>query len=263
MSESVHSFYNNYNEEERLSSKHGQVEFLTTMRYIEKHLTPNAKILEIGAGTGRYSHTLAQKGYDVDAVELVPHNIEIFKAKTIPNEKISIRQGDARDLSAFTNNTYDITLLLGPLYHMFTSEDKKQTISEALRVTKPGGIVFAAYCMSDASIMYQGFRRGAFSISEFLEKGFISPETFEAYSVPELIFEIVRKEQIDSLMKEFPISRLHFVAADLYANHMSDTVDAMDDEKFKLYLQYHFAICERPDMIGLTHHSLDIFRKER
>jgi len=63
-------------EDDRLASRHGSVEFLTTMRYIEKYLFPGARILEIGAGTGRYSHTLAHKGYAVDAVEHILANTE-------------------------------------------------------------------------------------------------------------------------------------------------------------------------------------------
>ena len=135
MIEPILYYYNNYDEDGRLSSNHGQVEFLTTMRYIEKYLCAGNHILEIGAGTGRYSHALARKGYIVDTVELVQHNIEIFNSNTAPNEKISICQGDARNLSVFPDDTYDITLLLGPMYHMFTTEDKEQTVSEALRVT--------------------------------------------------------------------------------------------------------------------------------
>ena len=71
-------YYSSYDENHRLTSRHGMVEFLTTMRYIEKYLQPGMRILEIGAGTGRYSHSLARNGYHVDAVELVQHNIEIF-----------------------------------------------------------------------------------------------------------------------------------------------------------------------------------------
>ena len=89
-------FYSSYDEEGRLLSKHGRVEYLTTMRYIEKYLRPGMKILEIGAATGRYSHTLAQQGYEVDAVELVQHNIDIFRSLTQPCEKVTIRQGNAK-----------------------------------------------------------------------------------------------------------------------------------------------------------------------
>ena len=257
------NYYNDYDEEGRLLLLHGQVEFLTTMRYIEKYLFPGARILEIGAGTGRYSHILTEQGYKVDAVELIPHNIEIFQSKITPGETITIRQGDARNLSEFADDTYDLTLILGPLYHMYTAEDKQQTISEALRVTKIGGVLFAAYCITDASLFRYGFING--NIHNLMNKNDtlgVTMPGFKAWSTPETIFEIVRKEDIDELMNGFSVERLHYVATDLYTNHMCETVDAMNNETFALYLDYHFFLCERPDMVGLTHHSLDIFRKK-
>lgn len=114
----ITDFYNHYDEDARLSLRHGSVEFLTTMRYIQTYIKPGFRILEIGAGTGRYSHALARQGYTVDAVELVGHNIEIFRRNTQPGENITITQGNATDLSAFPDNQYHITLLLGPLYHL-------------------------------------------------------------------------------------------------------------------------------------------------
>ena len=93
-------FYNQYDEDSRLALKHGSVEFLTTMRYIEKYLRPGCRVLEVGAGTGRYSHALARCGYTVDAVELVAHNIEIFRQNMQADENVTITQGNALDLSA-------------------------------------------------------------------------------------------------------------------------------------------------------------------
>ncbi|MDE7158746.1 MAG: SAM-dependent methyltransferase, partial [Clostridiales bacterium] len=85
----ITELYNNYDEDSRLTSKHGQVEFLTTMRYIEKYIKAGDRVLEIGAATGRYSHTLARQGYKVDAVELVEHNIDVFRQNTLPHEDIT------------------------------------------------------------------------------------------------------------------------------------------------------------------------------
>ena len=138
-------FYNQYDEDNRLAYRHGSVEFLTTMRYIEKYRKPGDRVLEIGAGTGRYSHALARQGYTVDAVELIGHNIDIFRKNTQTGENITITQGNAMDLSAFPDNMYDITLLLGPLYHLYTNEDKQQALREAIRVTKPGGVIFVLH----------------------------------------------------------------------------------------------------------------------
>ena len=146
------AYYQNYDEDGRLASRHGSVEFLTTMRFIEKYLFDGAKIIEIGAGTGRYSHALARRGFSVDAVELTECNIEVFRRNTLPDEPVTVRQGDARDLSDFDDETYDIALLLGPMYHLYTKEDAMQALRETLRVTKPGGVVFVSYCMTDISM---------------------------------------------------------------------------------------------------------------
>lgn len=258
--EYVKKHYENYDEDGRLLSKHGMVEYITTMKYIDKYLEPGMRILEIGAATGRYSHALARKGYRVDAVELVEHNIEIFRKNTEKGENVTITQGNAVDLSEFKNDTYDITLLLGPMYHLFNQEDKLKALSEAIRVAKKGGIIFVAYCMGDASILSYGFIRG--EIYNIIEKCMLDTETFDTFSNPWDIFELYRKEDIDELRNQFSVTQLHFIASDGYTNHMRETVDRMDDRMYELYLKYHLATCERQDLIGYSHHTLDIFRKE-
>ena len=255
-------FYKHYDEDCRLTSRHGTVEFLTTMRYIEKYLKSSDHILEIGAGTGRYSHTLARQGYTVNAIELVEHNIEVFQKNTLSNENISVIQGNALDLSVFPDNQFDITLLLGPLYHLYNKADKQKAIQEALRVTKQGGIIFVAYVISDGCLLDEGFNRGNISVSEYIKNGLLDAETFAAKSEPKDLFELVRKEDIDDLMADFPITRLHYVATDGCALFMREAIDAMNDETFQLYLQYHFTTCERTDLLGITSHALDIFKKE-
>lgn len=257
----LNDFYNHYDEDSRLLFQHGSVEFLTTMRYIEKYLKHGDKVLEIGAGTGRYSHALARRGHPVDAVELVAHNIEVFRQNTRPGESVTIAQGNALDLSAFADNAYDVTLLLGPLYHLYTQDDKRRALREAIRVTKPGGVVFAAYVISDGCLLDEGFRRGNISVAEYVRDGLLDARTFTAGSQPKDLFELVRKEDVDELMSVFPVTRLHYVASDGCALLLRDEIDAMDADAFALYLKYHFATCERADLAGITSHAVDIFRK--
>lgn len=255
------NFYNQYDEEQRLLSKHGSVEFLTTMHYIEKYLKPGDRVLEIGAGTGRYSHALARRGWRVDAVELVEHNIEVFHRNVRPGEDITIMQGNASDLSAFPDNQYDITLLLGPLYHLYTVEDKRRALGEAIRCTRPGGVVFAAYVISDGCLMDEGFLRGNIDVAEYIRKGLLEPDSFAAMSEPKDLFELVRKEDVDELMSVFPTKRLHYLASDGCALLIREAIDKMDDDCFRLYMKYHLATCERDDMLGFSSHALDVFRK--
>lgn len=256
----LHQFYGNYDEDGRLASRHGMVEFLTTMRYIEKYLRPGMRVLEIGAATGRYSHYLARQGYQVDAVELLEHNIARFKQNTQPGENVRIFQGNAVDLSKFKDNSYDITLLLGPMYHLFTEEEKLQAMSEAIRVTKKGGVVFVAYCGNDATILQFCFLRGMLKDERY--RALVDPVTFKAASDPAELFELHRKEEIEELRSQFAVTPLHYIAADGFAHYMRQSLAEMDEELYTMYLQYHFATCERQDMVGYSNHILDIFRKD-
>lgn len=258
-SEALTQFYTNYDEEGRLLSRHGSVEYLTTMRYIQRYLRPGMRILEIGAATGRYSHALARQGYVVDAVELVEHNIDIFRSKTEPGEQITIQQGDARDLSFLPEEAYDLTLLLGPMYHLFSDNDQKSALSEALRVTKKGGILMVAYCGNEATMVQYCFGRGMLREEKYQK--LVDPVTFKAASDPAELFELYRKEEIDGLMASFSTQRLHYVGTDMATNYMRQTIDEMDEQLFDLYLRYHFSICERADCVGVSHHMLDIHRK--
>ena len=256
----LRAFYEEHcDEDARLRSRHGMVEFLTTMRYIERYLKPGGKILEIGAGTGRYSHALAQKRYTIDAVELLEHNINVFRQNTLPGESVTVRQGNALDLGDFGNDTYDLTLLLGPMYHLYTVEDQRKALTEAIRVTKPSGIVFAAYCGSDATAIQYCFIRGMFKDPHY--RVLADPVTFKLSSDPAEVFALHRREEIDALMEGLPVERLHFVGTDMATGYMRDTIDQMDDELYELYLRYHFATCERADLVGASNHYLDIFKK--
>lgn len=257
--EYLRQFYENYDEDGRLLTRHGNVEFQTTVRYIEKYLSPGMRILEIGAATGRYSHFFARRGWRVDAVELLPHNIELFNRNMEPGEHISVRQGDARNLDGIPSDAYDAVLLLGPMYHLFTREDQLQALREAVRAAKPGGTVFAAYCMGDASILSYGFLRG--KIKDLMAQCMVDPETFAAFSNPWDIFQLYRVEDIEALRAQLPVTPLHLIAADGYTNHMRAALAEMDRETYELYLKYHFATCERRELLGYSHHTLDVFRK--
>lgn len=258
--EVIKNHYSSYNENERFSSRHGAVEFITTLKYVEKYLSPGMKIIEIGAATGRYSHYFARKGYDVTAVELVEKNIEVFKENTLTGENVSVFQGDATDLSFIESEAYDVTLLLGPMYHLYTEEDQLSALSEAIRVTKRGGIIFSAYCNSDLTVYQYCFGRNM--ILDTIAKNKIDLRSYKCFSLPEDIFQLHRKEDIDALMSHFKVSRLHYVGTDMLTHFMRDRIDEMSDEVFDIFIDYHLSICERADMIGATNHILDIFKKE-
>lgn len=261
----LNNYYSRYDEEGRLLSRHGQVEYHTTMRYIHRYLFPGAKILEIGAGTGRYSLALAAEGYAVTSVELIPHNLALLREKITPEMHIETHEGNALDLAFLPDETYDMVLLLGPLYHLYREEDKCTALGEALRLAKSGGVVGIAYCMADPTVFQYCFHRdenGEYRIHDLMCRGLVDGD-FRLYSTPEELFELIRPADADRLFGYFShrAARLHFVGTDTCTNYMRENVDAMDADTFRLFLAYHDTICERPDLVGASHHTLDLWRK--
>ncbi len=256
----LENFYQTHNEYERFSPKSGQVEFLTTVRYVEKYLFPGAKILEIGAGSGRYSHHFAQNGYEVDAVELLDVNIEHIRAHMQEGETLRIFKGNALNLDFLRAESYDIVLLLGPLYHLYTEKDQLTALHESLRLLKKGGILMNAYCLADAAILMAGFKKGF--TKSLIEGKLLNPVTFKTHSEPKDVFALFTVSDINRLNAHLPAKRLRLVGSDMSAEFLKDTIDQMDDETFEIYMRYHFTVCEREDLIGAGNHALDILRKD-
>ena len=101
------------------------------------------------------------EGYSVKAVELVRRNIDVFLKR---EPTADVLQGDARHMPAIPTAYADITLLLGPLYHLIGDDEKLKALCEAKRVTKPGGLIFVAYLMNEYSILSYCFAEAASSL---------------------------------------------------------------------------------------------------
>ena len=193
-------YYNKFNEEKRLNSRHGQVEFITSMKYIHKYLDqiekdkPRAeiKILDVGAGTGRYSVPLSEEGYDVTAVELVKHNLGRLKAK---NSAVKAYQGNAMKLSRFADNSFDAVLLFGPMYHLLEKEEQRKALEEAKRVVREGGFIFVAYIMNEFSVITYAFKER--HIREAMETGMLD-ENFHCTKTANDLYHMVRVEDLFS-----------------------------------------------------------------
>ena len=256
--ELVTSIYENYCEDERLDrTRHGQLEYLTTMTYIHKYLREGSRILEVGAGTGRYSIALAKEGYDVTAVELVSHNIEILRHNSVDIDNLNAVQGDALDLSMLDDDSYDMTLILGPLYHLYETADQHRTIDEAIRVTKPGGIIMTAF-LSVRALVFTNYLYS--NLKEGLKENFT--EDFKVRQFEEQLFTGFDVKTFEDLFEQKPVAWLTTVAADSvleYGERWSSL--EMSDEDFEIFCRYHLASCEIRELLGSSSHLLHICRK--
>ena len=253
----LEKYYGKFKEDHRLTTRHGTVEFTTSMKYIHQALEgrQNPKILDVGAGTGRYSIALSREGYDVTAVELVKHNLDILRSK---HENVKTWQGNALNLHFLDDNTFDVTILFGPLYHLLTKEEKIQALLEAKRVTKQGGIILAAYIMNEYAVISYCF--GENKIKECMREIRLSDD-FHTVTAPDDLYSYLRLEDIDELRRSAALERIKLFAQDGASDYMRRALNAMDEETFSYFIQYHLATCERPELLGASSHVVDILRK--
>ena len=184
----------------------------------------------------------------------------MLRQNTREADHICAIQGNALDLSVYPENTFNLVLVLGPMYHLFTESDKLRCLEEAVRVAKPGGIIFVAYCQFDAAMIQTGFMRDGM-YDYLLENNLLDEGLFLPISNPAGIFELYRKEQADELISNLPVLRLHYVGTDMYSHYYKTEINNMDESLYQKYISYTLSICENRNLVGLSNHTLDILRK--
>jgi len=257
--EIVSSFYDEIDEDSRLNkSRHGQLEYRTTMEYIHRYAKPGAKVLEVGAGTGRYSIALAKEGHEVTAVELVESNLEVLRKNSSDVKNIISYQGDALNLSRFEENQFDVTLLFGPMYHLYEKEDVHKAIEEAIRVTKNDGIILVAF-LSVYAIMNNNYLDGTFVAG--VEENF--DDRFKVKHFEEQLFTGYDIVEFEQLFESHKTKHLTTAAADNILELAEGRADfQMSEEAFELFVKYHLATCEKRELLGSSSHLLYICKKE-
>lgn len=258
----IEKYYNKFNEEHRLTTRHGQVEFETSLKYIHDFLPENKnpseiKILDLGAGTGRYSVQLCAEGYDVTAVELVKRNLEVLRSK---HTAVKTWGGDARNISFLEDNTFDLTIMFGPCYHLIGDDEKLKAISEAKRVTKKDGIIMIAYTMNEYSVLTFCMAEGR--LPAVLEKNGLS-DTFHIQADEKELYDYVRIEDIKRLDEKAGLERLVIFSPDGPSDYMRRELNAMDEETFAQFKKYVLAVSDRPDLIGAGSHVVDVVKNRK
>lgn len=252
----VEVHYNSYSEENRFEKDlQHKTEFILTNYWINRYLKKRMKILEIGAGTGAYSLMLAKNGYQVDALELVQHNLDILKSKITPEMHINANQGNALNMSMYEDNSFDIVLCLGPLYHL-ENEDRKKCIDEAIRVCKPNGYLFFAYisnCLTFVQAIDKYDHYLLDNRSEFNDKFELEDNAnVFTYSMP---------EYMEQLMQEYRVKKLNHVSLDGVTRLIKDKINNFSKEEFDLWIKYLKVTSEIPSILGYSEHIMYICQK--
>lgn len=256
--EIVSSFYDQTDEDGRLlRTRHGQLEYRTTMAYIHRYAGKQSKVLELGAGTGRYSAALAREGMDVTAVELVEHNLEALRENGKGLGNLRAFQGDATDLSRFPDDAFDLTLSLGPMYHLYEPDEVHRALDEAIRVTRPGGVMMFAF-ISVFAIMYANYLTGNWAAGE--EENFT--KDYQIRHFKEQLFTGYDVAEFERLFDEKPVDRITTAGTDGILEPLEKRADfEITDRDFETFADWYLAFSEKRELLGCTNHLLYICRK--
>jgi S-adenosylmethionine-dependent methyltransferase len=150
----VENFYDQNPQEEWDRLDRHWAEYENSLRALTDFLPPApAKLIDIGGGPGRYAIALARRGYRLTLVDLSQGNLDLAKQKAAETgvELDGFVHANALDLSAFPEAGFAAALLMGPLYHLHTVEERRSALRQARRLIEPGGLVFAAFITRFAS----------------------------------------------------------------------------------------------------------------
>lgn len=248
--------YKRFDEDKRLNVNRAEsIEFLTTISFIDRYLKEGMRILDVGAGTGAYSIHYANKGFNVTAVELVKRNAEIIKSKIAGSKlNVDVIQGNALDMSYLADESFDMVLCLGPLYHLDSDMDKLKCIEETKRVCKKSGKIFYAYLSNDMVFVTQSMLYD----ENYLGGPLYDHKTFKLMDKP---FCFMTVEHMELLMELSGLKQINHFAADGLSELLRDKINIFNDEQFREWFRFHMYTCEKKELLGYSNHIVYVAEK--
>lgn len=257
----LEKFYSEGNEQERLSSS--RLEKDRTLQILRKLLpSAPATILDIGGAAGVYAFLLAEMGYEVHLIDPIALHIQQAKdtAKKSKLRLASYSVGDARQLEQ-KDNSVDVVLLLGPLYHLIKEEDRYKALQEAYRVLKPGGTLFAAAITRFASFMDAMHKKVVTFKSKVIEhelKTGVHEKISEGFSFAYLHHPNELKDEIQK--NGFENVTIRAIEGPVWDKHSIEAL-AQNQEEWEKVLMFLEQIETEETILGASAHIMGIARK--
>mgnify|MGYP000772762423 FL=1 len=259
----VKQYYDNSVQEEweRIENR---PEFIITSRFIDRYVRPDDKILDIGGGPGRYSIYLAQKGCNVTLFDLSEKNIR-FAEKM--GEKLGLcfktTVGDARYADEIIEEQFDHILLMGPMYHLLEERDRVRAVNAALKLLKPGGMIFISFINMAAGMIYAMKIEPDIVVDQMEQdfyNAFYNGRSFAGEAFTQAYF--ARQDEILPFMEQFPLKKLHFFSQEGILSPCEDNIMSRPKEIVDVWLDICEKTCEREELLSWGEHLMYIGQKK-
>ena len=240
------------------SSRSASVEFHYTKKYLDGFVSKNNRVLEVGCATGYYGFHFADKCKEYVGIDLFPHHIEVFQRKIKESglDNLSCCVGDATNLDGIDDNSFDVVLCLGPMYHLPT-DMRELVFAECRRVCKPGGVVVFAYVNKIGT--YFGACLHDDGRNKYPNKRANDTVLKEGINDDNAPFFFTTPEEMETAAIRHGFTKLRSAGLDFF--NLTAIADKMDDEKFGHYLELLDVATELESCTGMSEHALLVCKK--
>jgi SAM-dependent methyltransferase len=262
--DTVIGHYESSHEEDRIVAGLGRLELVRTQEVLRRHLPPApAEVLDVGGATGVHAAWLVEDGHRVHVIDLAPRHVDRVRSDLGPfGETADV--GDARHLDA-DDDSYDVVLLLGPLYHLTEHSDRAQALQEAGRVVRPGGLVGVAAISKFASL-FDGLARGFLFDPDFrpiveadlAEGQHRNPDQREHWFTTAFLHD---PHDLRAESEESGLAILDLVGIEGLAGWLGNLADRWETPEGRETILYSArAVESEPSVLGLSGHLLAVAR---
>lgn len=241
-------------------------EFRITIREMERFLKPGDSLLDVGGGPGRYSLHFAKRGSSVTLVDLSAGNVAFALAKA-REEGVSLKGHvrDARSLEGLGLGLFDHVFVMGPMYHLFSEDDRRAVIGEALKHLKPGGFLYVSFLNLFAGVLYYLSEGPELMLSDpegppYLEK-VRSGEHFAGDAFTKAVF--LRPGEALGFMSGFGLEKVVFFGQEGILSPQEKRLRESSPEVQDAWVRLAGDLCEDPDYLAFSCHSMYIGRKPK
>lgn len=254
--------YKDTKEEYRATqSRYSELEFYYTKKHISEFIKPGSSVIELGCGTGFYAMCFADQCKEYTGVDITPENIELLnkKAKARGLNHVIGKVGDATNLIDIPQDSFDVVLCLGPLYHL-PSNERELVFAECRRICKNDGIAVFSY------INKIGVYAGA-CVHDQLRKNYPNDQANELvlkWNKDDLrpdLFYFTMPEEMEEAAQSHGFSKIKNLGTDFLI--MMSIVESMSDEKFEVLKPLLEQMTSYESCTGMSNHAVLICRKSQ
>lgn len=260
----VRKYYNKHHDEEDQRLSYHVFELPLTIRFIRRYLPEQSMIFDTACGTGRYAGEFLDDNMLLGLNDLSDQEIDLVRERYGDHQNVLfIDQGDILESKRWHEYKWDAVLILGPLYHLVSREQRLKLLRKAASAVKKDGLVFSSFMTRTGALIY-GIKNNPNGIrypdgaEKLWEDGTDTRFIEETEEFTNAYFS--HPDEIEPLLKEAGLESLHLAGAEGVFGERFELFHSLKEDLQHAWMEFIFKHCEENEMICHSKHILSIAR---